>query len=324
MLSCVHHLVVFIVVLIAIMFMMTEALTSAARPTNKKKVIVTGAGGQTGQALFRKLLASHDFEAFGLVRSQESKQALVVGGSDGRDGGGGGVAEDHVLVADVTNPQAVQAVVEHVGGDNLAGFCICTSAKPKRSEEINPETGRPIFTFRIGRDPEQVDWIGQKSQIDACPEGCHVVLCSTMGGTNPNHPLNALGRTANTDGTTSGGMIVLWKRKSEVYLMMKQQEHSVLSYTIVHPGGLINEPGGERELVVGVNDSMEGTESRTIPREDVAQVMMEALRYPQQYAGRSFDLCAKSVGDGTPTTNFAALLDPLKGANCDYSLGTTM
>jgi hypothetical protein len=100
---------------------------------------------------------------------------------------------------------------------------------------INPETGRPVFHFPNG-NPELVDWIGQKNQIDACPAGTHVVLCSTMGGTNPDHPLNNLGKTVNADGTISGGMIVQWKRKAEVYLM---EQSPKLKYTIVHPGGLL-------------------------------------------------------------------------------------
>ena len=202
-------------------------------------------------------------------------------------------------------------------------FCICTSAKPVPStKEVNPETGRPVFSFPNG-DPEIVDWIGQKNQIDACPPGAHVVICSTMGGTNPDHPLNNLGRKTNDDGTTSGGMIVQWKRKAEIYLM-EQAPTRKLKYTIVHPGGLTNDAGGERELVVGVDDQMTGTESRSIPRDDVAQVMLEALRYPAHYAGRSFDVRAKPVGDGAPTTHFSSLLDPLNGKNCDYSLGATM
>lgn len=286
----------------------TYALAAATAP---KKVIVTGAGGQTGQALFRKLLALPDeFQPLGLVRSEESKRALV----------DSGVPDINVMVADVTNADAVKAAVQIAGGDNLYAFCICTSAKPAPTQEINPETGRPVFSFPLG-DPEHVDWLGQKNQIDACPPGTHVVLCSTMGGTNPDHPLNNLGKKVNEDGTISGGMIVQWKRKSEMYLI---EQAPKLKYTIVHPGGLTNEPGGERELVAGVDDSMEGTDSRTVPREDVAQVMLEALRHPEQYAGRSFDLRAKNVGDGSPTTDFASLLDRLGGKNCDYSLGATM
>jgi hypothetical protein len=300
---------------ITVAMMAVPATYALAAKTAPKKVIVAGAGGQTGQTLFRKLLAlPEEFQPLGLVRSEESRKKLI----------DSGVPDFNVIVADVTNPDAVKAAVHQqvAGGDKLYAFCICTSAKPSPTGEINPDTGRPVFGFPNG-DPEAVDWMGQKNQIDACPPGTHVVVCSTMGGTDPNHPLNNLGKKINPDGTISGGMIVQWKRKSEVYLM-EQAAPKLLKYTIVHPGGLTTEPGGERDLVVGVDDSMEGTESRTVPREDVAQVMLESLRYPEQYAGRSFDLRAEAKGDGAATKDFSSLLDRLEGKNCDYTLGATM
>lgn len=286
--------------LLAMLASKTTSLSAAA----PRKVVVSGAGGQTGQSLFRKLLSFPDeFAPVGLVRTEESKASLVESG----------VPPDSVRVADVTNSDAVKEATE-----GCSAFCVCTSAKPSPTGETDGESGRPIFGFPNGV-PEEVDWIGQKNQIDACPPGTHVVLCSSMGGTDPAHSLNALGRTANPDGTTSGGNILKWKRKAEVYLM-----ESGLPYTIVHPGGLINEPGSERELVLGVDDSMDGTESRTVPREDVAEVMLQALRNPDLYANRSFDLRAKPVEDGEATKDFRALIETLGGKNCDYSLGETM
>ena len=67
-----------------------------------------------------------------------------------------------------------------------------------------------------------VDWLGQKNQVDAAlAQGprTHVVVCSSMGGTDPSNMLNALGRTTKEDGTTEGGEILLWKRKAEVGLV---------------------------------------------------------------------------------------------------------
>ena len=49
--------------------------------------------------------------------------------------------------------------------------------------------------------------------------------------------------------------------------------------------------------------------------------MLEAVLHPEVYAGRSFDLRAKPVGDGEVTTDFVALMDMIKGKNCDYALG---
>lgn len=291
----------------SLLLVVLSVLTTFAMSTPVlKKVIVTGAGGQTGQALFRKMLElPNEFAPIGVVRSEERKKELVETG----------IPESNIAIADICDADAIKQVVDSYGCD---AFCIGTSAKPAPSGDIDPETQRPLFGFPNGT-PEQVDWIGQKNQIDACGPDTLVVICSSMGGTNPANPLNALGRTTNADGSFEGGNILMWKRKAEKYLI-----DSGRPYTIVHPGGLLNEPGGERELVVGVDDEQTGTDSRTVPREDVAQVMLEAVRYPNIYGNRSFDLRAKPPGDGKPTTDFKTLLDSLDGKNCDYSLGEIM
>lgn len=79
-----------------------------------------------------------------------------------------------------------------------------------------------------------MDWQGQRNQIDAAKAAgvSRVVLCSSMGGTQPENFLNTIGN----------GNILLWKRKAEMYLIW-----SGLEYTIVHPGGLLDKPGGKRE-----------------------------------------------------------------------------
>jgi hypothetical protein len=87
----------------------------------------------------------------------------------------------------------------------------------------------------------------------------------------------------------------------------------------VHPGGLLNEDGGKREICIGVDDNRDEGE-RSIPREDVAEVLVQAVLLPS-YRGRSFDIRSKNEGEGEVTTDFKALLAKLEGKNCDYSLG---
>lgn len=107
-----------------------------------------------------------------------------------------------------------------------------------------------------------MDWLGAKNQIDAAKEAGigHFVIVSSMGGTQPENFLNAIGKQE--DG--SGGDILLWKRKAERYLIK-----SGLDYTIIHPGGLIDESPRERELSVGTDDTLLGRTSRQVPRSDV-------------------------------------------------------
>ncbi|EED93816.1 predicted protein, partial [Thalassiosira pseudonana CCMP1335] len=250
-----------------------------------RKVIVTGAGGQTGQHVFRKLLSKPGYTAIGTVRAGDDTQTIP---------------PESVAICDITN-EDTSALDELV--KDCDAVMICTSAKPAPTGEINEETKRPKFGFPNGQ-PELVDWIGQKNLIDAAKKAnkdVHVVICSSMGGTNPNNSLNNLGKVTNPDGSTSGGDILKWKRKAEVYLM-----ESGLAYTIVHPGGLLNEPGNQRELCLGVDDKIPGTSNNSVPREDVANVMIAALEN-EGYRGRSFDLVSKPAGEGVITKDYGKL-----------------
>lgn len=87
----------------------------------------------------------------------------------------------------------------------------------------------PVFEYPEGQYPEQVDWIGQKAQIDAAKKAGanQVVIVSSMGGTDRSNRLNALGN----------GNVLIHKRCAEEYLLAADFP----SYTIFHPGGLIDE-----------------------------------------------------------------------------------
>merc|ERR1712039_313921 len=80
-------------------------------------------------------------------------------------------------------------------------------------------------------------------------------------------------------------------------------------------------PGGERELLVGVDDqfSKNDTKSRCIPREDVAEVVVQAA-LEKAAVGRSFDLVSHEP-DASRTVwnkNLGSLLKTLDGRNCNY------
>jgi len=306
--------------------LLVSSLAADALSAATKKVVVSGAGGQTGKMLFRKLLEDEAFDPVGFVRTQASKESLLEDPTLPIDDS----SSSKIIVCDVKDEASVKAAIDWKTVDTL---CICTSGTPKPTGEM--KDGRPVFGYPAGGDPEFVDWIGQKSQIDAMCEsdGGLVVVCSSMGGTDPSNPLNSLGRTEDPEtGEEKGGNILMWKRKSEKYLIEQAEKASNLKYTIVHPGGLINETGGQRELIVGVDDdrvTYGGENSpRTVPREDVATVMMEACRNVEAYGNRSFDLRAHepaaSEDDSCVTIDFSKLLDPLEGKNCNYSLGKTM
>ena len=94
----------------------------------------------------------------------------------------------------------------------------------------------------------------------------HIVLCSSMGTTTPDQ----IPFLAN---------ILRGKRRGEIALI-----ESGIPYTIVHPGGLRNDEGGQGVLV---KDTLQGF--GTIARADVAEVLVQALLQPDAH-NRSVDI----------------------------------
>ncbi|KAE9455611.1 hypothetical protein C3L33_12500, partial [Rhododendron williamsianum] len=249
---------------------------SSMADLNRGTVLVTGAGGRTGQIVYRKLKEKTDqYVARGLVRTVESKEKI--GGAD------------DVFVGDIRN---VDSIVPAIQG--IYALIILTSAVPKMKPGFDPSKGeRPEFYFEDGAFPEQVDWIGQKNQIDAAKAAGvkQIVLVGSMGGTNTSNPLNSIGN----------GNILIWKRKAEQYLA-----DSGIPYTIIRAGGLQDKEGGIRELLIGKDDELLQTETRTIARADVAEVCVQALQF-EEAKFKAFDLASKPEGTGTATKDFKAL-----------------
>ncbi|KAJ9522233.1 hypothetical protein QJQ45_008055 [Haematococcus lacustris] len=263
------------------------------------KVAVTGAGGRTGSLVVQRLSKWPGMEAIATVRSVASKTALAQKL---------GCPESSLRVVDIAASPSVVTEQLTAALAGCAALVIATSAVPEvlpKPEGAPP--GPPSFKWKEGQAPEQVDWLGQKLQVDAAKQAGmkHVVLVSSMLPTQlPDLP-----------GCSN---ILQWKRKAEQYLMQ-----SGLTYTIIHPGGLLDEAGGARQLMVGVDDVLVNATYRSIPREDVAEVCVQSLLLPQ-YQNRSFDLTSMPPGEGVVTTDFAALIDSLEGKNCDYSLNSQM
>ncbi|MDJ0746097.1 MAG: SDR family oxidoreductase [Xenococcaceae cyanobacterium MO_167.B27] len=246
-----------------------------------KKVLVTGATGRTGSLVLKKLWQRPDeFQGIGFARSQEKAKELF-GSTEG------------FFYGDINDQSSLESALE-----DCDALVILTSATPKM--KAPPQSGqRPEFEFAPGGYPEKVDWLGQKNQIDAAKKAQvkQVVLVGSMGGTNPNHPLNSIGN----------GNILIWKRKAEEYLI-----HSGLPYTIIRAGGLLNEVGGKRELVVAKNDTLLTNPpngiATSIPREDVAELVVQALGCSEAL-NKAFDVISKPENDPSAilTSDFKGL-----------------
>jgi uncharacterized protein YbjT (DUF2867 family) len=258
-----------------------DSLPEIAAFMSIQHVLVTGATGRTGSLVLQKLRQQPDlFDAVGFCRSQVKAQELF-GSTQG------------LYFGDISRPSDLESALA-----GMQALIILTSAVPQMKGAPQPGA-RPEFGFEPGGTPEEVDYIGQKHQIDAALAAGvdHVVLVGSMGGTDESHMLNRIGN----------GNILIWKRRAEQYLI-----DSGLNYTIIRAGGLLDRPGGLRELIVGKDDVLlthppHGIPT-SIPRADVAEVVVQALRFPQA-RNKAFDLISKPEDDPTAviTQDFESL-----------------
>ena len=190
---------------------------------HKMQVVVTGAGGRTGQLVMKKLLERDEYFPVGVVRSESSASKLKEFGA----------TEDQIVVGDILGENGKATLEKAMAGSQK--LVIATSAVPQIkklslipviiAKIFKKEGVRPKFTFKENQMPEQIDWIGQKMQVDVAKQANvnKVVVIGSMGGTQKDNFLNTIG----------DGNILVWKRRAEKYLM-----DSGLNYTIIHPGGL--------------------------------------------------------------------------------------
>jgi uncharacterized protein YbjT (DUF2867 family) len=143
-----------------------------------------------------------------------------------------------IVVGDVLQPQTLPAAI----GDATVIFC-ATGAKPS----FDP-TG-----------PYQVDFEGTKNLVNvAKSQGVEqFILVSSLCVSKLLHPLNLFWG------------ILVWKKWAEEYI-----QRSGLAYTIVRPGGLMNDDNSDQVLMTGADQLFDGR----IPRTKVAQVCVEAAQ----------------------------------------------
>ena len=248
-----------------------------------KKVLVTGATGKTGSLVLKKLRQrSEEFTAIGFARSREKVKELFD-------------STENFLIGDIKDQSSLESALE--GCDALV---ILTSAIPLMKAPPQPGK-RPEFEYAPDSYPEDIDWWGQKNQIDAAKKSQvkQIVLVGSMGGTNPNNPLNSLGN----------GNILIWKRKAESYLI-----DSGINYTIIRAGGLLDEAGGKRELLVGKDDKLLNNSPNginiSIPRADVAELVVQALTCSQAI-NKAFDVISNPENNPSAvvTSDFKELFD---------------
>lgn len=138
--------------------------------------------------------------------------------------------------------------------------------------------------------PEAVDSQGVRNVAEAAAAAGvgHVVLVSSMGATQEDHPLNRM-----------FGNVLRYKLAGENALRA-----SGVPYTIVRPGGLLDEPGGRGRIVFLQGDPpMQGA----IPRADVARVCVAAIGSAAAF-NRTFEIVSEP---GAPRDNLAPVFTAL-------------
>lgn len=137
--------------------------------------------------------------------------------------------------------------------------------------------------------PQAVDYNGVKNLIDAAAAAgvTRFVLVSSMGVTIEDHPLNQMFDD-----------ILKWKFKGEEHLRA-----SGIPYTIVRPGGLTEDAGGEMGVRILPEDIGEGF----IPRADVATTCIEALEH-EEAVNKTFSILSDTQPPADDWANrFAAV-----------------
>ena len=248
--------------------MLSALLVGILGPLTPPSVIVTGATGGTGSLLYKQLKAD---PRVGMVRAfiyntstahEDAQKILNCTICDASEG---------IYYGDVTVPATLTPAF--AGVDTVA---IAVGA-PGGSDED---------------EQKAIEFIGVENQVKALVASGsspmsenRVVLCSSMGTTDPNPK------------PFMGGPILFWKLNAEAFLMS-----SGIGNVIVKPCGIEGKYGpGEKELIVGHDDTL--PHYGAISRLDVARVMAEAVA--ERASGLRFDIC---IGKGEPTTDLSALL----------------
>jgi len=146
-----------------------------------------------------------------------------------------------LVVGDVLQPETIQAAIAQ---------CTVVFSATGAAPSFDP-TG-----------PYKVDYEGTKNPVDLSKAAGiqQFIMVSSLCVSQFFHPLNLF------------WLILVWKKRAEEYL-----QGSGVPYTIIRPGGLLEEENTDSIVMSNPDTLFEGR----IPRSKVAQVCVEALFDPQ-------------------------------------------
>lgn len=252
--------------LVAVAVLLLELPLVAVARTEPARVLVTGAAGRTGALLYAQLKADARIgEVRALVHNiTKARAALGCVKCDPSEG---------IYLGDVTKPESLMAATR--GVDTLAIAAAVTGSAPAHVMKAVEFTGVENQVAALASQANE----SQRSSL-------RVVLCSSMGTTNPKPP------------PFEGGPVLFWKLNAEAWL-----GSASIGTTIVKPCGLSDGPAGKSALGVGHDDKLPAPLKFTVSRADVARVMVQAI--VERTQDLRFLLCDTR---GPPTTDLAGLL----------------
>jgi uncharacterized protein YbjT (DUF2867 family) len=145
---------------------------------------------------------------------------------------------------------------------------------------------------------EFVDYGAVRNLVDAArTEGVRqLVLLTAIGVTDPASPANKAFKGA-----------LEWRFKGEEHLRA-----SGLGYTVVRPGGLVDDPAGTKGVLLAQGDDWRRFRGTTVTRGDLAQVLVECLRNPAANR-RTFEIANDpALAPGAWRETLATLLPDVK------------
>jgi len=246
-------------------------LVAGRRLLGRSRIIFfDSATGRTGSLIYQQLKEQGYTNVRGFLRNvTKAKQYLNCGACTEKEG---------IFVGDVTKPQTLTAAMK--GVDRVV---IAVGSFPESD-------GKGGYHYEKGAYPVDIDYHGSNNQVAAAvTSGAkHVLLISSMGTTQPDSFLDKLGN----------GHALFYKLNAESYIMSSEAK---IAFTIVKPSGLTDvAEAGKALLLVGHQDSITNQSTMSVPRADVASVMVHAIRAPDEAANARFDL---SSDPSRPATN---------------------
>jgi uncharacterized protein YbjT (DUF2867 family) len=219
----------------------------AAAADTSGKVLIVGATGRSGPAMIDALKAAGYTHLYALVRDASTAKTKLS-------------SDIKLLEGDVRNPASLKAALQAMQG---VSYIVSALGSNTFNDPAN--------------SPEMVDYQGVRNLAEAARAAGvkQYVQVSSLGVTNPNHPLNRFGK------------VMDWKLKGENALRA-----SGVSYTIVRAGGLTDEPGGKSGIRALQGDKLEGGR---ITRADVATVCVKALA-DRHARNKTFEIVAGEPG----------------------------